>query len=123
MKDYTKEFYKLTIRSGHREFSKEKVAWYVNGLRSNIQDKVGMMKIEPVEEAYQYALKEEDKLKRKGQVNTKGKEKLDNLAQAKLSLVEDEPKPIKQKKRTNRGEFKGKCYKCGTEGHRSFEFP
>ena len=36
VKDYTKEFYKLTIQSGHRELSKEKVAWYVNGLRFNI---------------------------------------------------------------------------------------
>ena len=26
VKDYTEEFYKLTIRSGHRESSKEKVA-------------------------------------------------------------------------------------------------
>ena len=39
-----------------------------------------MMKIESVEEAYQYALKVEDKLKRKSQVNSKGKEKLDNSA-------------------------------------------
>ena len=36
VKDYIEEFYKLTIRSGHRELSKEKVAWYINGLRFNI---------------------------------------------------------------------------------------
>ena len=113
MKDYTREFYKLTIRFGHRELSKEKVAWYVNGLRFNIKDEVGMMKIESIEESYQYALKEEDKLKRKSQVNTKGKEKLDNSAQAKPSVVEDEPRSVEQKRRTSRGEFKGTCY---TEG-------
>ena len=52
MKDYTEEFYKLTIRSGHRELSKEKVARYINGLRLNIQDEVGMLKIDLVEDAY-----------------------------------------------------------------------
>ena len=49
MKNCTKDFYKLTIRSGHREFSKEKVAQYVNGLRFNIQDEFGMLKIDLVE--------------------------------------------------------------------------
>ena len=36
VKDYTEEFYKLTIQSGHRQLPKEKVAWYINGLRFNI---------------------------------------------------------------------------------------
>ena len=121
MKDYIEEFYKLTMKSGHREFSKEKIARYVNGSRFNIQDEVGMMKIEYVVEAYQYALKAKDKLKRKGQVNYKGKEKLDNLAQAKLSAIEDEPKPVEYRTRTCRGEFNGKYYRCGEEGHRSFQ--
>ena len=43
VKDYTKEFYKLTIQSGHRELSKEKVAQYINGLRFNIQDEVDVL--------------------------------------------------------------------------------
>ena len=70
MKDYTKEFYRLTIRTRHTKLSKEKVAWYVNGLRFNIQDEVGMLKIDSVEDAYQYVLKAEDKLKRKSQGNS-----------------------------------------------------
>ena len=78
MKDYTEEFYELTIRFRHRELSKEKVAWYVNGLRFNIHDEVCMLKIDYVKDAYQYALKAEDKLKRKSPVDSKGKEKLDN---------------------------------------------
>ena len=75
MKDYTKEFYKLTIRSGFKELSKDKLARYVNGLRFNIQDEVGMLKIDSVEDAYQYALKVEDKLKRKNQGSSQGKER------------------------------------------------
>ena len=79
-----------------------------------------MLKIEFFEDAYQYALKTKDKLKRKGQVDSKGNQKLDNLTQAKLSVAKDEPKHVEQKRRTRRGEFGGKFYKCG-EGHRSFE--
>ena len=52
VKDYIEEFYKLTIRSGHRELSKEKVAQYINGLRFNIQDEVGMLNISSVEDSY-----------------------------------------------------------------------
>ena len=71
MKDYTKEFYKLTIQSGDRELSKEKLARYTNGLRFNIQDEVGMLKID----YYQHAFMEEDKLKRINQGSSRGKEK------------------------------------------------
>ena len=47
----------MTIHSGHRELSKEKVARYINGLRFNIQDKVGMLNISLVEDAYLYVLR------------------------------------------------------------------
>jgi hypothetical protein len=36
VKEYTEEFYKLSIRSGHRESDDEKVARYMNGLRYEI---------------------------------------------------------------------------------------
>ena len=75
MKDYTEEFYKLTIWSGHRELSKETVAQYINILRFNIQDEVGFLKIDSIEDSYHDALKIEDKLKRKNQGNSQGKEK------------------------------------------------
>jgi hypothetical protein len=32
MKEYTKEFYRINIRAGHRERDEEKVARYMNGL-------------------------------------------------------------------------------------------
>ena len=37
VKEYTKEFYRLNIREGHRESDDEKVARYLNGLRYDIQ--------------------------------------------------------------------------------------
>ena len=93
MKDYTEEFYKLTIWSRYRGLSKEKEAQYINGLRFNIQDEVGMLNISSVEDAYQYALREEEKLKRKNQGSSQGKEKQDSLAQAKPK-AKGEPKPV-----------------------------
>jgi hypothetical protein len=65
VKEYTEEFYRLNIRAGHRESDEEKVARYMNGLRYDIQDEMSMMTIRMVEDAYQMALKAEEKLSRK----------------------------------------------------------
>jgi hypothetical protein len=64
VKEYTEEFYKLNIRVGHRENDDEKVARYMNGLRYDIQDEMSMVTIRTVEDAYQMALKAEEKLSR-----------------------------------------------------------
>jgi hypothetical protein len=65
VKEYTEEFYRLNIRAGHRESDDEKVARYLNGLRYDIQDELSMTTIRTVEDAYQMALKAEEKLSRK----------------------------------------------------------
>jgi hypothetical protein len=65
VKEYTEEFYKLNIRVGHHESDDEKVTRYMNGLRYEIQDEMSMVTIRNVEDAYQVALKAEEKLARK----------------------------------------------------------
>jgi hypothetical protein len=65
VKEYTEEFYRLNIRSGHRESNDKKVARYLNGLRYDIQDELSMVTIRTVEDSYQMALKAEEKLSRK----------------------------------------------------------
>jgi uncharacterized protein YjbK len=65
VKEYTEELYRINIRASHRESNDEKVARYMNGLRYNIQDDMSMMTIRTVEDAYQMALKVEEKLSRK----------------------------------------------------------
>jgi hypothetical protein len=65
VKEYTEEFYRLNIRAGHRESNDEKVARYMNGLRYDIHDEMGMVTIRMVEDAYQMALKAEEKLSQK----------------------------------------------------------
>jgi hypothetical protein len=65
VKEYTEEFYKINIRSGHWESDDEKVSRYMNGLRYDIQDDMIMMIIQNVEDSYQMSLKDEEKLRRK----------------------------------------------------------
>jgi hypothetical protein len=73
VKEYTEEFYRLNIRAGHRESNDEKVARYMNGLRYEIQDEMSMETIRTVEDAYQMALKAEEKLSRKQSQRGRGR--------------------------------------------------
>ena len=65
VREFTKEFYKVNIRSGHIEDTPEKVSRYVNSLRFDIQDELSLLSLTSIEEAYQVALKDEEKLMRK----------------------------------------------------------
>ena len=73
-----------------------------------------MLNISLVEDAYQYALRVEEKLKMKNQGSSRGKEKHDSLVQAKPK-AEGEPKPTEQRRRIGGGVFKGNCFKCDKE--------
>jgi uncharacterized protein YjbK len=59
------EFYKLNIRVGQREKYDEKVFSYINVPRYEIKDEINMMTIRTMEDTYQIALKEKEKLARK----------------------------------------------------------
>ena len=65
IREYTEEFYKVNIRSGHIEDTPKRVSRYVNGLRSDIQDKLSLLTLRFIEEAYQVTLKVEEKLMRR----------------------------------------------------------
>ena len=75
-----------------------------------------MPNIFSIEDAYYYALKEKDNLKRKSQSYARGKEKKDYLEKAELS-IEGELKPIDEKRRIGGGGFSGNCFTCGEDGH------
>ena len=64
MKEYTEEFYRLNYGIGQRQKDDEKVGRYINSLRYEIQDGIGMMTVRTMEDAYQIALKAEEKLAR-----------------------------------------------------------
>jgi hypothetical protein len=65
VKEYTKDLYRLNIRTRQRERDEEKVSRCINGLRYEIQDELSMMLVRTVEDAYQFSLKEEEKLDKK----------------------------------------------------------
>ena len=65
VKEYPKEFYRLDIRFGNLDDDVEKISRYINGFRSRIQDEISFVKLESVEEAYQYALKAKEILTKK----------------------------------------------------------
>jgi uncharacterized protein YjbK len=65
VKEYTEEFYRMNIITGQRERDKEKLYRYINGSRYEIQDELSMMSVRTMEDAYQFALKVEEKLARK----------------------------------------------------------
>ena len=65
MKEYTKEFYRVSIRAGQFQDTPEKIARYVNGLKLEIQDEIGLLSPNTIEEAYQMDLKAKEKLLRK----------------------------------------------------------
>jgi hypothetical protein len=73
VKEYTEEFYRLNIRADHQESDDEKVARYLNVLRYDIQDELNMVTIKMMEDAYQMALKVEEKLSRKQGQRARGR--------------------------------------------------
>jgi len=72
VREYTKEFYKVSIRVGQTQDTNEKVARYVNGLRMDIQDEISILSPKTVEEAYQVVQKTEEKLMRKQSAKGRG---------------------------------------------------
>ena len=72
VKEYTIEFYKVSIRAGKIQDTTEKIARYINGLRMEIQDEISILSPKRVEEAYQMALKAEEKLLRKKSAKGRG---------------------------------------------------
>jgi hypothetical protein len=103
VKEYTEEFYRLNIRAGHWESDDENVSRYMNGLRYDIQDEMSMTTIRMVKDAYQMALKAEEKLSRKkgqrGRGRSQPKGKL--VAQDKYQKPKDDWK--KPQTRSERG--------------------
>jgi len=62
MREYTEDFYKVNLRVGYVEDTLEKTTRYINVLRLDIQDEIIIISPRTIEEAYQCALKVEEKI-------------------------------------------------------------
>ena len=65
VKEYTEEFYQVNLRAGYTKDTTEKTTRFMNGLRLEILDEITILSLNNIEEAYQSALKVEEKLIRK----------------------------------------------------------
>jgi hypothetical protein len=145
MKEYTKEFYRLDIRTGKREKDDENVSRYINGLRYEIQDEINMVTVRTMKDAYQIALKVEEKLAR----NQSQWNKRKGLNKGKGVVYDKAPKAKDDNEKSyghlerggssqrilfggrnyfprGRGSNRGggvKCYACGKVGNMSWECP
>lgn len=78
MKEYTEEFYRVNLRAGYTKDTVERTARYVNWLRMEILDEIRILSPNNTEEAYQSAIKAEEKLNRRqnarrGRGSTRGR--------------------------------------------------
>jgi hypothetical protein len=145
VKEYIDDFYRLNIRDGYKERDEEKIVRYINDLRYEIQNKISMMIVKTVEDAYHIALKVEEKLARKksqqsrGRILTRGKRIAHDKAQ---NPKGENQKPHSHSERggSSRGRQSGgrnyfprgrgrgiggevRCNSCGNTGHMSWECP
>ncbi|XP_059065001.1 uncharacterized protein LOC131857030 [Cryptomeria japonica] len=138
---YTEQFHKLSIRGGVED-EDEKVARYLNGLRYNLQDEIGLNVPQTLGDCFQLAIRAEEKLKRKQerQGGTRGRGSM--RGRGGRSTNESQGQDNKDKESTSeqrggysyrgggrfgsgRGShvFTGRCYHCNEVGHPSFKCP
>eukprot|EP00253_Pinus_taeda_P023337 PITA_23337 len=142
VKEYTKEFYKVSIRAGEAQDTTERVARYMNGLRMDIQDEISLLSPKTVEEAYQIALKVEEKLIRKQSARGRGtfRGKGSQGGRGRSTTPKDGASSSSTPHASRGGDARGRgsfyrgrgdrgrgreirCYRCNKPGHRAFECP
>lgn len=145
MREYTEEFYKVNLRASYIEDTFEKTARYINGLRMDIQEEMSMLSPSVMEEAYQYALKAKEKIRRKqnfgrGKGISKGRGQV--TRRGRVAVHRDEASGSNQQDQVERGhESRGgipyqrgrgrgrgrelvyRCYTCNKLSHRSYKCP
>ena len=72
VKEYTKEFFKMSIRDGQTQGDVERVARYINGPKYEIQYEIILLNLKTVKDAYQEASRVEEKLLRKPNQKRRG---------------------------------------------------
>ncbi|KAH7861555.1 hypothetical protein Vadar_027701 [Vaccinium darrowii] len=101
------------------------VARYVSGLRFDLKGELIMQHLTSLEEAYQMALKSEEKLKWS---SCRKPESLKNVTDKAEKVVAPTCKSPKPQGGGNKDQGKAisssnKCFRCGEPGHRSYECP
>lgn len=139
------EFYRVNMWVGYTEDTAERMARYVNGLRLDILDEISILSPNNTDEAYQSAMKAEEKMSRrqnakrgrgasrgKGQSYGRGWTASNNEegSSSKASRSAEKGDSARGGRSSQQGRGNGRerrasyqCYRCHKWGHRSFEFP
>ncbi|KAI9154471.1 hypothetical protein LWI28_026833 [Acer negundo] len=127
--DYTKEFYKYLNRVNSRETDGQLVRRYLSGLKHSIYHECSLHRLNSLEEAFQMALKAEEKLKRmlskrfSNAISGTSKEgqRSSKVPSQKVTGVS------KNQMSTSCGKVQKQggttCFRCGLEGHIAYEYP
>ena len=132
----------MSIRAGQIQDIAEKISRYINGLRMEIQDEISILSPKIVEEAYQMALKAEEKLLRnksaKGRGTFQGKGSQGGRGRSttprdgassnspQYAPIEGDTSGRRIPYRGRGGRSRGRevrCYRCNKLGHRAYECP
>eukprot|EP00253_Pinus_taeda_P016668 PITA_16668 len=145
VQEYTKEFYHVNLRAGYTEDTPEKTTRYVNGLRMEVLDEISILSPQSVEEAFQSAVKVEEKINRRknnrrgrgngrgrGQPYGSGRTATNNeegsTSRASVTTKKGESTRGGRAYQQGRGNGRGRgtnvqCYGCHMWGHKSIECP
>jgi hypothetical protein len=145
VEELTNAFYQLSIHVDHQEIDEKLDARYVNCLKFSIQVELSMHRVCNVEEAYQLALKVEEKLNQKFSQRNRGARRGTlsssqggfNYGRGESSQGDEKVEDAQQcnlNQPRGRGFQRGRgydggiggpyvCFRCGVEGHRAFECP
>eukprot|EP00253_Pinus_taeda_P026972 PITA_26972 len=128
----------------YRQDTPEKTARFVNGLRGEILDEIGILSPQTLDEAYQFALKAEEKINQKqnakrGGGSGRGKGKVFGRGRSTGSNEEGsssksvgttekdnstrEGRPAQRGRGFGRGRGTVQCYRCHKLGHKSYDCP
>ncbi|PWA44345.1 hypothetical protein CTI12_AA527210 [Artemisia annua] len=98
---YSAEFRRLSSRNNLSETESQQVNRYINGLRPQIHDKISLIPVYTLDDAYNLAIRAENQLAR-------------NTGKQIVSTNSTTTKPSNPYARP----VVGKCFKCGVPGHR-----
>ncbi|GJY37183.1 RPM1-interacting protein 4 [Tanacetum coccineum] len=123
---YTAEFHRLLSWNSLSETESQQVTRYINGLRPQIHDKISLVPIYTLDDAYNLAIRAENQLARSS-ILIKSVLIVDPSLQhtTKISSIDIRKQVVSTNTTTTKTTnpyarpVKGKCFKCGVLGHRS----